>query len=65
MFIEIQTVCSSIFSLFLSRILVVAFSSKYISMFRVTLNFYIATFQKKNVIRKSSFLNKESLCILW
>ena len=57
-------VCSSIFSLFLSRILVVVFSSLSKEMYlhgSIEVEFYIATFQREKMIHKTSFLNHESL----
>ena len=59
-------VCSSIVSLFLSPILVVVLlsSSKEIYLHGSTdVQFYIVTFQKKNMIRKTSFLSYKSPCL--
>ena len=58
-------VCNSIFSLFLSCILVVVFSSSSMEIYVHVLSdvkLYIATFQKKNLIRKTSVLNHEFPC---
>ena len=57
--------CDIIFGLFLSGVLVVVFSSSSMEMYLHGLSdvkFYIATFQKKNMIPKTSFLNHESQC---
>ena len=62
---QAQALCNSIFSLFLSRTLVVVFSSLSKEMYfhgQSDVKFYIATFQKKNMTCKTSFLNHESLC---
>ena len=56
-------VCNSIFSLFLSRILVVTFASLSKEIYlhgSSDVKFYIAIFQKKNMIRRTSFSNQES-----
>ena len=53
-------------SLFLSRILAILFSnlSKEIYLHGSSdVKFYIATFRKKSIIRKTSFLNHESPCL--
>ena len=59
-------VCNSIFSLFLSPILVVVLLSlsKEIYLHGLSdVKFYIATFQKKNMIGKTSFFSHKSPCI--
>ena len=59
-------VCNSIFSLFLSRILVVVFSSlsREICLHGSgDFKFYIATFQKKNMIHKTSFFTHKFPCL--
>ena len=59
-------VCNSIVSLFLSPILVVVLlsSSKEIYLHGSTdVQFYIVTFQKKNMIRKTSFFSYKSPCL--
>ena len=59
-------VCNSIFSLFLSRILVVVFSSLTKGIYlhgSSDVKFYIATFQKENMIRKTSFFSHKSPCL--
>ena len=56
-----KTICNSIFSLFISDILVVLFSSLSKEIYvqgSCDVNFYIAFFQK-NMICKTSFLNQE------
>ena len=61
-----QMVCNSIVSLFLSPILVVVLlsSSKEIYLHGSTdVQFYIVTFQKKNMIRKTSFFSYKSPCL--
>ena len=58
-------VCNGIFSLYLGRILVVELSSSNKEIYlRVSsdVKFYIATFEKKKTICKTSFLNQESPC---
>ena len=63
---QAQTVSNSIFSLFLSRILVVAFSSLSREIYlhvSSDVKFYIATFQKKNMFRKTSFYSHKSSCL--
>ena len=53
------------FSLFLSRILVFLFSSSSNEIYLHCLSyvkFYTGIFRKKNMIRKTSFLNHKSLC---
>ena len=64
--LQAKRVCKCIFSLFLSRILVVLFSSLSKEVYlhgSCDVKFYIATYQKKqNMIRKTSFLNQEFLC---
>ena len=58
-------VCNSIFSLFLSPILVVVLLSlsKEIYLHGLSdVKFYIATFQKKNMIGKTSFFSHKSPC---
>ena len=59
-------VCNSIFSLFLSTILVVVLLglSKVIYLHGSSdVKFYIATFQKENMIGKTSFFNGKSPCL--
>ena len=63
--LQAQTVCNSIFSLFLSQILVVVFLSLSKEIYRhgsSNVKFYIATFLKKSMIRKTSFFNHKSPC---
>ena len=60
-----QRVCNSISSLFLTHIVVVVSSSLSEEIYlhgSIDVNFYVATFQKKNMIRKTSFFNQESPC---
>ena len=55
----------SFFSLFLSRVLLIVFSSSSMEIYlhrSSDVKFYIATFQKKNMIRKKAFLNHKSPC---
>ena len=59
-------VCNSIFSLFLSPILVVVLLSLSKEIYLrgwSDVKFYIATFQKKNMIRKTSFFSHKSPCL--
>ena len=59
-------VCYSIFNLFLSPILVVVLLglSKEIYLHGSSdVKFYIATFQKENMIGKTSFFNHKSPCL--
>ena len=59
-------VCNSIFSLFFSPILVVVLLSlsKEIYLHRSNeVKFYIPTFQKKNMIGKTSFFSQKSPCL--
>ena len=67
---QTQTVCNSIFSLFLSRILIVVVCNSSLSK-EIYLHgssdvkFYITTFLKKNMIRKTSvFTHKSSFLYL-
>ena len=58
--------CNSLFSVFLSRILVVVFSSLSKEIYlhgSSDVKFYIATFQKKNMICKISFFSHKSPCL--
>ena len=59
-------VCNSIFNLFLSCILVVVFSSLSRELYlhgSGDFKFYIATFQKKNMIHKTSFFTHKFPCL--
>ena len=59
-------VCHSIFSLFLSPILVVVFFSLSKEIYfhgSSDVKFYIATFQKKNMLGKTSFFSYKSPCL--
>ena len=59
-------VCNSIFSLFLSPILVVVLLSLSKEIYLrgwSDVKFYIATFQKKNMIRKTSFFSHKFPCL--
>ena len=66
--LQAKRVCKCIFSQFLSRILLVLFSSWSKEVYlhgSCDLEFYIATYQQqqqKKMIRKTSFLNQEFLC---
>ena len=59
-------ICNSVFSLFLSPILVVVllrFGKEIYLPGTSDVKFYIATFQKKNVIDKTSFFSHKSPCL--
>ena len=59
-------ICNSIFSLFLSPILVVAllrFGKETYLPGSSDVKFHIATFQKKNIIYKTSFFSHKSPCL--
>ena len=59
-------ICNSIFNLYLSRILVVVFSSLSNEIYLHGLSdvkFYVATFQKKNMICKMSVFTHKSPCL--
>ena len=59
-------VCNSIFGLFLSRILVTVFSSFSRKLYlhcSSDVKFYIATFQKKSMIGKTSFFSHKYPCL--
>ena len=63
---QAQKICSSKFSLFLSRILEVVFSSLSKEIYfhgSSDIRFYTGTFQRKNMIRKTSFMNHKSTCL--
>ena len=58
-------VCKSIFIVFLSCVFIAGFWSSSMEMYLYSwsdFKFYIVFFQKKNIIRKTSFLNYKSPC---